>query len=98
MKPTKFAVKANVFTAKKRTKELNGPWKATPEEAIAAFGEKFSGFVSFFQVFVAETAPEETAPAADVRGVYYKTAKVEFLPKKFVDAGIHVGSFAPGAL
>lgn len=84
---TKYAVMATIYVegvagrakwSRRREKDLTGPWKATPEDAVKAFGKKFakhshmaSEAKTLFRVFLAETAAEAKAVCRTSTGHWY---------------------------
>lgn len=94
-----FSVKSTMYP-NKRSKDVDGPWKPTVEEAVKAFAASLqkkgleSGAV--YRVFVAERCPESTAPAKDSRGNSYKTHEMASaaLSGLLEAEGLRVGSTA----
>jgi hypothetical protein len=101
----KYAVMATIYPAY-RAKDLTGPWKATPEEAVKAFGEKFAKYGALsedskklFRVFLAETAPEAQAICKASTGHYYNGSTAvtsRDLRDMLNDAGFYIYSLNLG--
>lgn len=74
----KFRVSATIYKTDKspRTSVFDGPWKASPEEALDAFKAKLvkQGLdrKGLFKPFVAEQLPRGMAPEADSRYGYQR--------------------------
>jgi len=89
-KTFKFSVKSNVGR-----KSVDGPWKVSAEEAVAAFvatlaAKGIDGVVS--RAFVAQQAPKETAPSGDGRHYYHEPAEFQgpWLMDRLTQAGVTV--------
>lgn len=83
METITFSVKTTVYhttpSGRRVRRDFDGPWKKSPEEAVTAYLEKMKKQTTLANprvcnAFLAETAPEATAPAKDNKGVCYKTS------------------------
>jgi len=72
---SKFSIKGEIYVGK-RKRNLDGPWRATIEEAIHALEAWMvkKGFEGnrIFRPFVAERVPKEIAPCGDSHGNWYR--------------------------
>lgn len=100
MNANAYSVKTTIYhtspSGRRSRRDFDGPWKATPAEAVEAYKasllKKHLVRPVIASAFLAERVDEKVAGSQDSKGVYYNGSKVIDVQAALTDAGLNCQS------